>query len=176
MAVYRGKYILKGLDRITPEMERDLDLAYEVCASYGDSFPCEMCGRCCHQPNIAVLPGEVDSLSAASGIPLDEFVAGHLRRSADGGFLLKKTRPCEFLGADGLCTIWKGRPEICRDFPYAVSMFMSRVYIAITDPRADIIDMISYMDGSWPCTAAIRGSIASKVEEARAVRSRDGAS
>jgi hypothetical protein len=42
MAVYRGKYILKGLKEITPEMEKDLDLAYDICMSYKDGFPCEM--------------------------------------------------------------------------------------------------------------------------------------
>ena len=31
MAIYRGKYILQGLDEIPPEMERDLDLAYDLC-------------------------------------------------------------------------------------------------------------------------------------------------
>ena len=29
MAVYRGKYILEGLDEITPDMEHNLDIAYD---------------------------------------------------------------------------------------------------------------------------------------------------
>ena len=59
MAVYRGKYILEGLGAIGPEMEHNLDLAYEVCMSYREGFPCEMCGRCCHQPHIIVRPEEI---------------------------------------------------------------------------------------------------------------------
>ncbi len=55
MAVYRGKYILQGLGTISPAMEHNLDIAYGICTSYRD-VPCEMCGRCCHQPEIVVRP------------------------------------------------------------------------------------------------------------------------
>ncbi|MCL2032608.1 MAG: YkgJ family cysteine cluster protein [Methanomassiliicoccaceae archaeon] len=174
MAVYKGKYVLQGLKEITPEMEKDLDIAYEICMSYKDSFPCEMCGRCCRQPNIAVLPEEVDRIADAADIPLHDFIANYIVRTSDGRLLLRKTDPCAFLGGDNRCRIWKDRPEICRDFPYAVSMFMSRVYIALTNDDADVVELINYMDDSWPCTKVIRSSISRKIEEARAVR-RNGA-
>ncbi|MDR1405235.1 MAG: YkgJ family cysteine cluster protein [Candidatus Methanoplasma sp.] len=167
MAVYRGKYILHGLKEISPEMERDLDAAYDICMSYKEGFPCEMCGRCCCQPNIVMLPGEVDRVAHAAGVPLHKFVTEYLNRTRDGRLLLKKTNPCAFLGKDRKCRIWKDRPEICDDFPYAVSMFMSRVYIALTDDDADIVEMTDYMDDSWPCTKVIRVSIADKVRKAR---------
>jgi len=38
MAVYRNKYILQGLKEITPEMEKDLDLAYDVCMGLREEF------------------------------------------------------------------------------------------------------------------------------------------
>ena len=170
MAVYRGKYVLRGLREITPEMEKDLDLAYGICMSYKDGFPCEMCGRCCHQPNIVVRPEEVDPLARAAGIPLQEFISDYIIRTSDGRLLFSKTDPCVFLGGDNRCKVWKDRPEICRDFPYAVAMFMSRVYIALTDESADIIELIEYMDDTWPCTKVIRSSISEKIEEARAAR------
>jgi Fe-S-cluster containining protein len=167
MAVYRGKYVLQGLKTITPEMEKDLDLAYDICMSYKDDFPCEMCGRCCHQPNITVLPDEVDRLAAAAGVPLHIFISKFISRSSDGRLFLSKTDPCAFLDKENRCKVWKDRPEICRDFPYAVSMFMSRVYIALTDDKADIIEMIGYMDDSWPCTKVIKSSISEKIKEAK---------
>lgn len=165
MAVYRGKYILEGLNKITPEMEKDLDMAYRICMSYRDDFPCEMCGRCCHQPHIIVRPDEVDSIASSAGIRLDIFMKDYLVRTSDGRLLFKKTDPCAFLGPDNRCTIWKSRPEICDDFPYAVSMFMSRVYLAIVNPDADIQELIEYMDDSWPCTKVIRSTISQKVDE-----------
>jgi len=167
MALYKGKYVLQGLKEITPEMEKDLDIAYGICMSYKDGFPCELCGRCCRQPNITVRPEEVDRIAHAAGIPLHEFITEYLFRTSDGRMFFSRTDPCAFLGGDNRCRIWKDRPEICRDFPYAVSMFMSRVYIALTNDKADIIELIEYMDDSWPCTKVIRSTIADKVLEAK---------
>ncbi|MBO4798253.1 MAG: YkgJ family cysteine cluster protein, partial [Candidatus Methanomethylophilaceae archaeon] len=143
MAVYRGKYILDGLGTISPEMEKNLDIAYEICMSYRPQFPCEMCGKCCHQPNIVIKPEEFERIASAAGVDIAQFIDGYLIRMPDGRFLLSKTSPCVFLGKDNKCTIWKDRPQICDDFPYAVSMFMSRVYLALTNPDADILDLIS---------------------------------
>jgi len=166
-AIYRGKYILQGLDKITPEMEVDLDKAYEICIGYKNEIPCELCGRCCHQPHIVVLPQEVDKISTATGINLFEFMTEYVTQTSDGRLLFKKTDPCAFLGSDNKCTIWKNRPEICDEFPFVVSMFMSRVYLAITNHKADILELVSYMDDTWPCTRAIKNTIVQKVEEAR---------
>jgi len=170
MAVYRKKYILPGLREITPEMEKDLDLAYDICMSYKDNFPCEMCGKCCCQPNIVIRPEEMDRLSRAAGISLYDFVTEYVERTSDGRLLFSKTDPCAFLDENNRCRIWRDRPEICGDFPYAVSMFMSRVYIAITDENADIIKLIDYMDESWPCTKVIKSSICEEVQKARKLR------
>lgn len=167
MAVYRGKYILQDLGTISPEMEHNLDIAYEICMSFKENFPCEMCGKCCHQPNIVVLPEEIDRISSAAGIPLYDFLRDYLVKSDDGRFLFKKTNPCAFLGKDKRCTIWKNRPQICDDFPYAVSMFMSRVYLALVNPEADIDELLWYMDSSWPCTKVILGGVKAKIEERR---------
>jgi len=167
MAVYKGKYVLQGLKEITPEMEKDLDLAYEICMSYKDGFPCEMCGRCCRQPNIVVRPDEIDRIAHAGGIPLHDFITRYVVRATDGRMLFSRTNPCVFLNEDNRCRIWKDRPEICRDFPYAVSMFMSRVYIALTNDDADIMELTEYMDDSWPCTKVIRSTISEKIRESK---------
>ena len=167
MALYRGKYDLRGLDHISPKMEHNLDVAYDICMSYRKDFPCEMCGKCCHQPHIIVRPEEIDRVSTAAGIPLYDFMRDYLVETEDGSFLFKKTDPCAFLGKDNKCTIWKDRPEICDLFPYAVSMFMSRVYLALTNPDVDIYDLIDYMDDTWPCTEVIKYDIRERIEEAR---------
>jgi Fe-S-cluster containining protein len=148
-------------------MEKELDIAYDICMSYKDVFPCEMCGKCCHQPNITIRPEEVDRISRAAGVSLHVFITQYLSGTLDGRLFFSKTDPCAFLGDDNRCKIWKDRPEICRDFPYAVSKFMSRVYISLTDENADILELISYMDDSWPCTKVIKSSISEKIREAR---------
>lgn len=169
MAIYRGKYILEGLDEITPDMEHNLDISYDICLSYKDDFPCEMCGRCCHQPNIVILPEEIDRVASAAGITPFMFRRNYVVEMPDGRFLINKQNngPCPFLGDDKRCTVWKDRPQICDDFPYAVSMFMSRVYLALTNPDADILKLIAYMDSKWPCTRVIKRTINEKIEERR---------
>ena len=162
--------MLQGLKEISPEMKKDLDIAYDICMSYKDKFPCEMCGRCCRQPNIVVLSEEVDRIAEAAKIPLHDFITQYIVNTSDGRLLFKRTDPCAFLGSDNRCRIWKDRPEVCRDFPYAVSMFMSRVYLALTDENADIMELIEYMDDSWPCTKVIRSNISEKIKEAAASR------
>jgi hypothetical protein len=47
---------------------------------------------------------------------------------------------------------------------------MSRVYLAIVNEGADVLELIDYMDGEWPCTKNIRETIVEKVAEAREIR------
>ncbi|MCL2142664.1 MAG: YkgJ family cysteine cluster protein [Methanomassiliicoccaceae archaeon] len=166
MAKYRDKYILEGLDEIPPQMLRDLDLAYDVCKYLHDISPCEMCGKCCHQPNITVRDGEVERIASHLGMSRDEFIDEYLYR-VDDRWLFRKDGKCRFLGYDGRCRIWTGRPEICRDFPYLVAKFMSRVYLSIVNGTD--IDL-SYMEDDWPCTPKIKNFVEELIAEARKKR------
>ena len=171
-ALYRGKYILDGLDEIPPDMLRDLDMAYDICQGLKDEHPCEMCGRCCHQPFITVRDEEVASIAEYMQIEPYDFVMDYLERDPEEDkWLFKKTNPCAFLGENNRCRIWGGRPEICDEFPYMVSMFMSRVYLAIVNPDFDIMPSLEYMDDTWPCTKVIKANIQSLIESARQKRS-----
>jgi hypothetical protein len=159
------------LDEIPPDMLRDLDIAYELCQTLKDESPCEMCGRCCHQPFITVRDEEVVPISEYIRMDPYDFVMEYLERdSVEDKWLFKKTNPCAFLGENNKCKIWGGRPEICDEFPYMVSMFMSRVYLAIVNPEVDIQSLIGYMDDTWPCTKIIKSRISGMVDEARKKR------
>jgi len=149
-------------------MLRDLDIAYELCQTLKDESPCEMCGRCCHQPFITVRDEEVVPISEYIRMDPYDFVMEYLERdSVEDKWLFKRTNPCAFLGENNRCRIWGGRPEICDEFPYMVSMFMSRVYLAIVNPEVDIQSLIGYMDDTWPCTKIIKSRISGMVDEAR---------
>ena len=151
-------------------MEKDLDLAYDICMSYR-GISCEMCGRCCHQPNIIIRPEEIERVSAAAGTDLYTFMTTKVVQTSDGVFMRKAPgEPCPFLRKDNRCSIWKDRPSICDDFPYLVSMFMSRVYLALVNPEVDVMTLVEYMDDSWPCTREIKSTLRQKVDEGRARR------
>jgi Fe-S-cluster containining protein len=166
MVKYREKYILEGLDEIPPGMMADLDLAYDVCMHLHNTSECEMCGKCCHQPNITIMDGEAERIAEHLNIGTDEFIRNFLYRK-DERWLFKKSGRCRFLGKDNKCTIWKERPQICHDFPYLVSKFMSRVYLSIVN---DIDIDLSYMEDDWPCTAIIQNSIDGLILKARKER------
>lgn len=171
MAIYRDRYILDGLDEIPPDMLRDLDIAYDLCQTLKDTSPCEMCGKCCHQPFITVRDEEVESVAQAAGTDAVSFMFQYLTRdNEEGKWLFRHTNPCAFLNDDNRCRIWKGRPEICNEFPYMVSMFMSRVYLSIVNEGHDILPDLEYMDDTWPCTKIIKEKIPGLIEEARIKR------
>lgn len=170
MAVYRGRYILQGLGEISPAMEKDLDLAYGICEEYQNSFQCEECGKCCYQKLITILPEEVDRISTAAKVPLGEFMSSYVEIAGDGRIMLLHTNPCAFLDKDKKCKIWMDRPEVCKQFPYRVSKFMSCVYLAIMNDDADVLELIDYMDDCWSCTKKIKGTISAKVVNAREFR------
>ena len=171
MAIYRDRYILDGLDEIPPDMLRDLDIAYDLCQTLKDTSPCEMCGKCCHQPYITVRDEEVESVAQAAGTDAVSFMFQYLTRdNEEGKWLFRHTNPCAFLDDDNRCRIWKGRPEICNEFPYMVSMFMSRVYLSIVNEGHDILPDLEYMDDTWPCTKIIKERIPGLIEEARIKR------
>ncbi len=171
MALYRDKYILEGLDEIPPDMLRDLDLAYDACQELKDNSPCEMCGRCCHQPFITVRDEEIPSVAQQAGVDTLSFVFNYLvRDEEEHKWLFRQTNPCAFLGEDNRCRIWGGRPEICDEFPYMVSKFMSRVYLAIVNEDYDIMPDLAYMDDTWPCTRIIKENVQAKIDEAREKR------
>ena len=171
MAIYRDRYILDGLDEIPPDMLRDLDIAYDLCQTLKDTSPCEMCGKCCHQPFITVRDEEVESVAQVAGTDAVSFMFQYLTRdNEEGKWLFRHTNPCAFLDDDNRCRIWKGRPEICNEFPYMVSMFMSRVYLSIVNEGHDILPDLEYMDDTWACTKIIKERIPGLIEEARIKR------
>ncbi len=65
-----------------------------------------------------MLPGEAARISAGAGKDVSEFASR--ARAGPYKFRMKKTGTgrCIFLGKANLCTIYSGRPLICRAFPF----------------------------------------------------------
>ncbi|MGB0652438.1 MAG: YkgJ family cysteine cluster protein [Thermoplasmatota archaeon] len=87
--------------------------------------PCERhgCSACCHDIEMLLTEADLARLREARPELGDSFWF-----QADDGYLQLRTRdgpparggdgrPCIFLGADGRCTVYDGRPEGCRSFP-----------------------------------------------------------
>ena len=78
----------------------------------------DVCGaRCCSWSFIELTPDEATRLqriATEKHVPQPEIVA--YDRDGKQGFVMHAT-PCTFLGKDNLCSIYKDRPETCRNFP-----------------------------------------------------------
>lgn len=83
----------------------------------GQSYDCQMCGRCCHCRTVPLTRGDIERIGRFNTdkdflefhVPLRTPVLA--RREWDLG--------CVFL-EDGRCTIHQYKPLICRLFPYAI--------------------------------------------------------
>lgn len=80
----------------------------------------EMCkARCCSWSFIELTPEEAARLKALAKrkhLPQPEIVPDSQQ---PGGFVMQAT-PCVFLNKANLCSIYKDRPQHCRDFPDTV--------------------------------------------------------
>ena len=165
VAKYRGKYELTGLNGpISDEMLRQLDMSYDICHEIEEHNVCEQCGRCCYQHSIIVLDSDLERMAEKLQMPLRSFITTYLYRDK-GKWFIKKTNPCAFLREDKRCAIHDARPEVCRDFPYTVSKFMSRVYLSLKDPDCSLD--LEYMDNDWPCTQKIKAEASELIRRRR---------
>ncbi len=97
------------------ELDRQfLKLHQELFAGYD----CGKCRNCCKM-YYGTIP-EIDLVQDAAylNISPEEFISRYLvKREADEGYQTKH-KPCDFLEADGACSLGECRPENCKKFPY----------------------------------------------------------
>lgn len=92
--------------------------------SKGLSFECQRCLYCCSAEPGYVFLSEYDIDRAASylGLPRDQFIGIYCRYVDYGQYYMvslkeKDNYDCEFLTKNG-CSIYEGRPEQCRTYPF----------------------------------------------------------
>ena len=82
---------------------------------------CQRCTACCRWPGqVRLSDAEIARLAEFLGLDEHEFIQRHTRlRSDRRGLVLrdKANGECEFLAADGLCSVQAVKPQQCRDFP-----------------------------------------------------------
>lgn len=148
---YRDKYLID--DSLTPELRRDLDLAYEVATRINERVNCEGCGVCCHQKRIVILEREIAPIASKLGISEEEFINRYLYRDGDWWFF-SNVSPCAFLNKENRCSIQDTKPEICRDAPFMTTQFISAVMFILRYQKRGIILPIlgNFIIGDSPCS------------------------
>jgi hypothetical protein len=80
---------------------------------------------CCYFEIIRLTSDDVERLRTHLDLSLEEFVAQYCVSYVDDHdrrytHALKKAQPCAFLGEDGRCRVYTGRPAVCAEFPFVV--------------------------------------------------------
>jgi len=78
---------------------------------------CLTCGNCCKTASPLFTNADIERISKHFRMKYQQFVGQFLERDEDGFMVLKST-PCTFLGADNACSIYDVRPKACREFPH----------------------------------------------------------
>ncbi len=78
---------------------------------------CLNCANCCKTTGPLFTQRDMDRIAKHLGIKTGEFIQRYLYMDEDGDFVLKQV-PCEFLGADNMCSIYEVRPQACRQYPH----------------------------------------------------------
>lgn len=78
---------------------------------------CLACGNCCKTASPLFTNADIERISKHFRMKYHQFVDQYLERDEDD-FMVLRTTPCTFLGADNECSIYDVRPKACREFPH----------------------------------------------------------
>lgn len=97
------------------ELDRQfLELHQELFAVYD----CGKCRNCCKMFYGMIPETDIEKDAAYLEISPEEFISRYLVKGETDEEYQTKHKPCDFLEADGTCSLGECRPENCKKFPY----------------------------------------------------------
>lgn len=98
----------------------ELDALVEnIAAPIVAAIDCKQCANCCRSLDVCLVPNDLDRLSTALLIPIEDVVTRYADEdlgAEHGEWAVIPERPCPFL-AGKLCSIYAHRPQACRIYP-----------------------------------------------------------
>lgn len=82
-------------------------------------YDCCKCNNCCNLYDIRLEQKDITAVCEYLGQDENDFIEKYLipdKQETDCYII--KDKPCNFLGTDGKCQIYKCRPSVCKAFPY----------------------------------------------------------
>lgn len=117
---YRDKKkLVSFLEDITSKQDKALyPLVRKAEKHAWNTVDCTACGNCCKTMTPTWKKAEVKKLAAHLGITYEEFFDRWLYVEESTGDICNKSTPCQFLNAQGLCSVYELRPHDCSRFPH----------------------------------------------------------
>jgi uncharacterized protein len=94
-------------------------LVEEIASPIVAAIDCKQCGNCCRSLDVCLVPPDIDRLSTALHIPIDEVLTRYVDEEggqAQGEWAVIPAHPCPLLRGN-LCSIYEHRPHACRVYP-----------------------------------------------------------
>jgi hypothetical protein len=82
-----------------------------------EKIDCLHCANCCKNYSPRFKKPDIKRIAKYLNMKDGDFINMYLFVDSEGDYVLK-TKPCPFLGADNLCSIYDERPTDCHRFPY----------------------------------------------------------
>lgn len=106
---YDGTLTDEALDEMVEEIARPIIAAID----------CKQCANCCRVLDVCLIPTDIDRLSTALHISIDEVVTRYADEelgAVHGEWAVIPKKPCPMLRGN-LCSIYEHRPHACRIYP-----------------------------------------------------------
>ncbi|HVU10578.1 MAG TPA: YkgJ family cysteine cluster protein [Phototrophicaceae bacterium] len=95
------------------------ELVERIAAPIIAAIDCKQCANCCRVLDVCLVPPDIDRLSTALNISIDEVVdryADEELGAVQGEWAVIPVKPCPMLRGN-LCSIYAHRPHACRIYP-----------------------------------------------------------
>jgi Fe-S-cluster containining protein len=118
----------KFFDRLKKNPPRDLDQQFHGLHDEAfEKIDCLTCANCCKTTGPLFTQKDIERLSSHFRTRPAEFIARFLRVDEDNDYVLQLV-PCPFLGADNYCSVYKQRPNACREYPHTNQRKMHTIF------------------------------------------------
>ena len=94
-------------------------LVEEIARPIIAAIDCKQCANCCRVLDVCLIPTDIDRLSTALDISIDDVVTRYANEdmgAVHGEWAVIPAKPCPFLKGK-LCSIYEHRPHACRLYP-----------------------------------------------------------
>ena len=81
-------------------------------------YDCSKCRNCCKEFCGMIPEDDVEKDAEKLNITREEFIANYLEYDESEASYKTKHCPCDFLNADGSCTLEECKPDSCSNYPY----------------------------------------------------------